>query len=191
MGDQAADAHKAHSKQVAVKTAALIIGALGVMNSMFWWLSHLYFDDHGLASADIMVVRGAFAVLTGVLAIATFLASLAPREIGHGLAVLLGLMALSSAVEAFAHGLPYVMVATLLLAGVLFPALAYLSWCGSRVGWSFLIAMACVFGLSSFFGAPKVRAELGTSLWYALIIPGLYFTTVVSLTMRRMDYRRA
>ena len=188
MVDQAA---KAHSKQVAVKTAALIIGALATMNAMFWWLSRLYFDDHGLASADITIVRNAFATLTFVLAVATFLASLAPRHIGHGLAVLLGLMALSSAVEALAHGLPHVMVATLSIAGVLFPVLAYLSWRGSRAAWAFLIAMACVFGLTSLFGAPKVRAELGTSLWYALIIPGLYFTTVVSLTMRRMDYRRA
>jgi hypothetical protein len=112
-------------------------------------------------------------------------------KIGHGLAVLLGLLSLFSGVESMSHDLPHVMTATLLIAGVLFPALAYLSWRGSRAGWSFLVAMGCVFGLLSFFGAPKIRGQLDTSLWYALIIPCLYFAMVVALAMRRADYRRA
>jgi hypothetical protein len=179
-----------HAKQVARRTAAVIFGALAMMNTLFWFLSTLYFDDHHLDAANIMVVRGAFATLTGVLSIATFIASLAPRVVGHVLATLLGCLALVSSVEAMAHGMPAAMYGTLLIAGILFPVLAWWSWRGSRPAWSFLIAMACVFGITSFFGAPKLRSQLDTSLWYALIVPGLYFTTVASLTMLRGHYRR-
>jgi hypothetical protein len=177
--------------RVAARTASVIIAGLAIFNTAFWFLSALYMKDRGAEAANIMIVRGAFATLTGVLAIATFLTSLAPRHVGHGLAVLLGFMALTSAVEALAHDMPPVLFMTLLIAGLLFPLLAYMSWRGSRVAWSYLIAMAVVFGLVTFFGAPKVRAQLGTSLWYALIVPALYFTTVSALTMVRDTYRRA
>jgi hypothetical protein len=175
-----------------VRTASLIIAGLVLFNTAFWFLSSLYLGDHPTqADANLMMVRGAFGVMTGVLAIAIFLSSLAPRGVGHALCVLLGAMSLVSGVEAIARDMPPVLAMTLLLAGVLFPVLAYASWRGSRVAWSYLISMATVFGLVTFFGAPKVRAQLGTSLWYALIVPGLFFMTVASLTMIRERYRRA
>jgi hypothetical protein len=177
--------------RVAARTASVIIAGLVVVNTAFWFLSSLYLGDHpNQADANLMMVRGAFGVMTGVLAVATLLTSLAPRQVGHLLCVLLGAMSLVSSVEAIARGMPVVLCTTLLVAGVLFPILAYASWRGSRVAWSYLISMATVFGLVTFFGAPKVRAQLGTSLWYALIVPGLFFVTVTSLTMIREKYRR-
>ena len=62
---------------------------------------------------------------------------------------------------------------------------------GSRVAWSFLIALMTVMGIVTLFGAPKVRNLLDIGLWYAIIIPGVLAVGVVALALVRRDYRES
>lgn len=174
------------TRKQAMQIAALIAGALVTFNTGFYLLSDLYFGE---VTADIGAVRGAFAILTAVVAAASFAAALAPRLIGHGIAIVLGLLSIVAGIEAFAHELPGVMCMTLLVVGVLTPVLAWMSLNHSRSAWSFLIAVTAVFAAVDFFGAPKIRGLLGIGLWTALIIPGLQTVTVIALTMLRSEYR--
>jgi hypothetical protein len=177
------------TRKIALRTAVATASTVLVLNVAFWPLSELYYDDPGFAGADVMAARGAFAIMTGVLAIATFFATLAPRLLGHGIALVMGLNMFAGGILAYAHGLPGVLVALNLVVGALSPPLVYLSWRRVRAAWSFLIAICGVFGANTLFGAPRLRTELGVSLWLALAVPGLYTIAVISLAMVRADYR--
>lgn len=170
-----------------MQIAALIAGTLVTFNTGFYFLSALYLADS--SDAVINGIRGAFLVMTALVAVASFIAALAPRALGHGLACLLGVASIVAGCGAIAHDMPPVMGATLLIVGVLMPVLAWRSLLHSRAAWSFLIALTAVFGGVDFFGAPKVRALLGIGLWTALIVPGLQIVTVVALVMLKDEYR--
>jgi hypothetical protein len=172
-----------------MQIAMLIGGAVVVLNVAFFFLSDLYYDRPNPIATPIMRARATFAALTAILAAASFTASLAPRLIGHSLAAVLGAASIVAGIGAFSQGMPMVLGATLLIVGVLMPTLAYFSLHHSRAAWAFLIALVAVFGGVDFFGAPKVRGLLGVGLWTALILPGLQFVAVVSLTMLRGEYR--
>ncbi len=174
-------------------------GAL-IVNGAFFVLSMLYYNAHKIHAAGVGDIvdtaaladaRKSFALLTGIVALAVLVAEKAPREVGHALATLLGLASLAAAFGAFDKGLPLVMPITLLVTGLLMPALAYGSWKKSRVSWAFLIALVAVFGGVDLFGAPKVRGLLGVGLWTAMILPCIQTVTVVALAMLRRDYRAA
>jgi hypothetical protein len=172
----------------AMQIAGVIAGALVAFNVAFYFLSQMYFRDRPVA-VDIMSVRGAFGVLTTILAVSTFASVLAPRHVGHVLALIIAALSLIAAIGSFRHGLPNVMGATLLVLGGLVPVLVILSLQHVRGAWAFLIAIMAVFGTIAFFGAPKVRGLLGIGLWTALIVPGLQFVSVIALTMIRGEYR--
>jgi hypothetical protein len=179
------------TRSQATRTAVVIIGSLFVFNVAFYFLSGLYFDDASIAlsGVDVNSVRLAFGLMTISLSIATFVASLAPREVGHAIACLLGLASLVAGIAAFWRSLPGVLSWALIVVGVVLPPITVLSWRRVRAAWSFVVSICTVFGIVTLFGAPKVRGLLGISLWYSLIIPGLYFIAVASLTMVRADYR--
>jgi hypothetical protein len=191
------------TRKTALRTAVAVGSTLLVLNVVFWPLSALYFeqpdaafwplsvlwsDDVSFGGPAVLAVRGAFAIMTGVVAIATFLAALAPRPVGHAIALLMGLGMFFGGILAYLHGLPAVVVATNVVIGALSPPLAYLSWRRVRAAWSFLIAICGVFAGTTFFGAPRLRTELGVSLWHAMVVPGLYTVAVISLAMLRADY---
>src|SRR5262249_13262206 len=123
--------------------------------------------------------------------IVTFAVSFSPRALGHGLAVLLGLVSILGGITALSHGLPSVIAVVLLTSGVLTPFLAWKSWQRSRAAWAFLIAMVAVCGGVNFFGAPKLRGLLDIGLWNAFDLPALQTVTVVALAMIRDQYRDA
>jgi hypothetical protein len=111
-----------------------------------------------------------------------------PSQIGHVLAVLLGLQSIVDGVLAATHGMPKVLVAAVTLVGVLLPVLAALSYVQrSRAAWSFMISICGVFAIVTVFGAPKV-AHLGMPLVFVALVPLLYITTVVLLSMSASDY---
>lgn len=113
----------------------------------------------------------------------------APRIIGHATAVLFGLAGLFAGFESASHHMPGVMTGVLFAVGVLLPTLAHFSWRGSRVAWAYASALLFVFGIVTFFGAPKVRDVLGISLAVAMVIPVLLFVAVGAMAMCRTAYR--
>jgi hypothetical protein len=181
----------------AVRVAILCgVGAV-FANAAFFVLSYAYYKSHKISAPGVgdfidvaaqTSAREAFLVLSLITAALAFVATRLPREIGHGLATLLGLCALAGSYGAFDKGLPSVMGVTLLVVGLLMPVLAYMSWQKSRVAWAFLIALVGVFGGVTLFGAPKVRAMLGIGLWIAMIFPAIKIVTVVALASLRRDY---
>ena len=112
-------------------------------------------------------------------------------QVGHVLAVVLGLNSIVDGVLAAMHGMPHVLVATISLVGLLLPVLAVMSYVQhSRAAWSFLISICGVFAIITVFGAPKV-AHLGLPLPLVAIVPLLYITTVVLLALSSTDYGAA
>src|SRR5439155_6900587 len=114
------------TRQQAMRTAGVVCGGLIAFNTAFWFLADIYFNDHRLAnnafdSASLARVRGAFLIMTGIVAVMSFVAALAPRWIGHGLASVIGLAALVGGVDAFAHDMPAVMPITLVVIGITTP----------------------------------------------------------------------
>ena len=177
-----------NQREQAMRIAVLISITLVTFNAGFFYLSKLWFEDSKLAY-QLGSVRVAFGVMTAIIAAASFTAALAPRQIGHGLAMVLGLGSIVAGFAALAHGMPGVMGVTLLVVGGLMPVLAWFSLRHSRGAWAFLIALLAVFGAVTLFGAPKVRGILGIGLWSALIVPGLLAVGTIALSMLRDQYR--
>ena len=180
----------------AMQVGGIVITAVAILNVAFYFLSVMYFDDRAarfgaLSEAQISGVRGAFAMFTGSIGIASIISTLAPREIGHGIAGLAGLGSLYAAYGAFSHEMPGVLTAALVVLGVAFPLLVWRSLARSRAAWAALTSLCSVYATVLLFGAPKVRGILGVGLWTALIIPGLLAVATVAMTMIRDDYRDA
>lgn len=110
------------------------------------------------------------------------------RQIGHGLAMLLGVASLAGGIAGLASGLPHVVGLTLLVSGVVLPVLALKSLGGSRPAWSFAVSVLAVLAVVTFFGAPKIRHVLHIDLWVAMIIPALHSAAVAALAKVRADY---
>jgi len=172
-----------------MQMAGVIAGGVFTFNSLFYLASHFYFNDKPLEAADAASVRFAFLQLSLIVAGMAYGAALAPRLIGHGLAVVMGVASLVGGIAALAKGLPPVMGMTMLVIGGVLPWLTWLSLQHRRAAWSFLIAVVSVFGAVCFFGAPKVRHILGIGLWHAMIIPGLQIVCVIALSMLRGEYK--
>jgi hypothetical protein len=169
--------------------AGAIVGVIVTLNIVFWIGTSFYYGDKDAGENAIAYVRVAFGVLSLVVAAAAYLAALAPKVTGFGLAGVLSVSSLVGGVSALAKGMPPVMGITMLVVGLLVPPLIWKSLHRSRAAWSFLIALVAVFGVVTFFGAPKIRNILGTNLWYALLLPGLKAVCVISLAMLRDEYR--
>ena len=143
----------------------------------------------GLVLAD-QIDTGPFMLFTALVALASAVAVIMPKEIGHGLATVTGVAALVGAVAAAMGGMPMVLPVVLFVAGCFMPYLAYRSWHGSRAGWSFLTTMCGVLGVCMLFGAPKVKGLLHIGLWPALVFPGILAATTVALAVQHATYRQ-
>ena len=130
-----------------------------------------------------------FMMFTAAVAFASAIAVFRPREIGHGLATITGIAAVVGAVAAAWSGMPAVLPVVLFVCGGAMPYLAYRSWEGSRVAWSFLTTICGVLGVCMLFGAPKVKNLLHIGLWPALVFPGILAATTVALAIQHATYR--
>jgi hypothetical protein len=176
-----------------LQLAIVIAVTAVVLNTAFWFISDLYYADRPdeLVADAIDRVRIAFAIFSVVVSGASFVAALAPREIGHVIAITQGIASLYSGVWSLVHELPLVAGAMSIAFGVLLPVLAWLSWAHrSRPAWAFLVAMLVVLAIVSFFGSPKVSNLAGAGLWTVMMVPGLLAVAVVALAMIRADYRQ-
>jgi hypothetical protein len=182
-----------------VRMAILCVAAFVLVNLVFYFLSGSYFESHreiiaGIGARSVytpalgLKVRIAFAVFSGIVAVAGFAAALQPRLVGHALPVLLGAVHLVAGIAAFAHSLPGALTATLLVSGVLMPVLAWHSYRRSRAAWAFLVSMCAVFAVVEMFGSPKMRGALDVSLWITMILPGLNAVAAAALIALRGEY---
>ena len=192
MAEPAAKKHNA-TAQVAILVAICVV----VLNAVFYFLSSAYFDGKrgGFGAApigddQIGAARMQFAAFTVIVGAAAIGASVAARAVGHAIAAVIGLGSFVTAIYAFESSLPKVLGVTLFLIGALMPVLAYLSFSRhARSAWAFLVATTTTYACVLFFGAPKVRGQLGIGLWTALILPGLLVVATVALTVIRHQYR--
>jgi hypothetical protein len=193
MAEPAAKKHNA-TAQVAILVAICVV----VLNAVFYFLSSAYFDGKrgGFGAApigddQIGAARMQFAAFTVIVGAAAIGAAFAARAVGHAIAAVIGVGSFVMAIYAlWATQLPKVLGVTLFLIGALMPLLAYLSASlRVRSAWAFLVATTTTYACVLFFGAPKVRGQLGIGLWTALILPGLLVVATVALTLIRGEYR--
>ncbi len=184
--------------KLAVQLTIIILVAALMLNVLFYFLSGFYYDDkrasQGLMStitdATVNGTRISFAIFTGLTAATLCAAMFAPKWVGHGASALIGLASIVGAVFAARAGMPNALTVSLVIIGLLYPALAVLSLIRqSRAAWSFLCALSWVLGVVMLFGAPKIRSQADIGLWTAMIIPGMLAATGIALTMVRRDYR--
>jgi len=187
------------SDRAPIPILAVLFGAGFVLvNAAFFLLSSNYFASHhqfvggssvpAFSPDQATHVRVAFAVMSGAVAAVAFVASLARRWIGHVLAAVLGVVNLVFGCFAFLHSQPGALTATLLVTGLVVPALAHFSFRRSRAAWAFLVALCGVLAVVGLFGAPKISKALDVSLWTTMIFPGLYVVACVTLALLRDDY---
>lgn len=111
------------------------------------------------------------------------------RLVGHGVAVLIGALAVVAGGAAMIKGLPAAMGITLVIVGGLLLGMTPLSWRGSRAPWSLIVAILAVFTAVTLFGAPTIRKEVGIPLGIALILPLVQIIGVIALAMIHERYR--
>jgi hypothetical protein len=174
------------SLKMAWVIAATVLGA----NALFSLMASFYYKGQSAqALMDMGSIRIAFGVLSLSIAAMAYIAAVAPRLVGHGIAVIVGLAALVGGFASLTTTFPGVVAAALLVTGVVLPTLTWRSIHHSRSAWAFLVAILAVLATVTFFGAPKVRNVLGIGLWYALIIPAVGLIGVIALSMVRGEYR--
>lgn len=187
---KATDVDLQQAKQISIIIAVAAIG----LNVAFYFLSQMYYDDraatYGMASPEtIKATRVAFAVMTATVGITAIIAQFAPSLVAHGLAALVGLVALVGAVMTGARDFHVVLPAALGILGAVMLTLIYFSFSlKSRAAWSFLTATCCVGGLVTLFGATKIRNATDMNLFYALLLPGILVVASVMLINRSNDY---
>jgi hypothetical protein len=106
----------------------------------------------------------------------------------HALAVVVGLTSFGAGILALSKSLPAVMGVTMIVIGILMPALAHLSWRFSRAAWSMMISTLTVFAAVTFFGSPKIAAILHVGMAVALVIPIIQVVAVIALADLRGEY---
>lgn len=180
------------------RLAILFVVGFLVANGAFYVLSGSYFDSHheivGGASVPVYSpaqaahLRIVFALVSGAIAATGLVAGLQRRVVGHLLAGVLGVGLLAGGIAALVHGLSGALIATLLVGGLVTPALAWFSYQRSRAAWAFLVAICGVLAVVGLFGAPKIRGVFDVSLWTTMLVPGLFAVACASLTLLRDDY---
>jgi hypothetical protein len=91
------------------------------------------------------------------------------RLLGHCGTVLLGVLLLITAALNFASNLPTVLAIGQTVFGSSAIVLAYVSWRGSRIGWSFALALDGFFAVGYLFGAPKLAHTMNIPLYVAIL----------------------
>jgi hypothetical protein len=179
---------------------SVIAGSVVFLNLAFIALSTLYFGSHttfvvnvgeipAYTDDQILHIRIAFATFTLVVGGAAVAATAWRREVGHLLAMVMGVGSFAAGAVAASRGMAGSLYYALFVVGLLMPYLAYRSWNGSRAAWSFLIAICSVYAVVLFFGAPTVHRVLDIGLWTTLILPGINLVSFVSLIQIRRNYQ--
>lgn len=194
-----AEANESKDSGSAGRLAIICVVAFAIVNLAFYLMSTSYFRGQTemvpgvgsvprYAAAQMLAVRGAFALTTGVLALASFAVGRAPRVFGHAIAALLGAIHVVAGIAALAGGVTVAFGVAVLAAGGITLVLVRASLNHSRAAWAFLVAITAVFAVAEVFGAPKIRGALGVGLWTTMLLPGLNFVAAVALAQIRNQY---
>ena len=139
--------------KLAVQLTIIILVATLMLNVLFYFLSGFYYDDkratEGLMStitdATVSRTRLSFGIFSGLTAATLCGAMFAPKWVGHGVSALFGIASIIGAVFAASAGISNALTVSLVLIGLLYPALAVLSLLRqSRAAWSFLCSVCWV-----------------------------------------------
>jgi len=181
-----------------VFASAVAVICVIALNALFYFLSDSYFGSHLTLVGGSSVrtfspdqeshIRMLFAVTSVVTAALALVATLSPRAVGHLAPVALSLLHLAGAMFAYSRGAPGVLGAVLLISGGLMPVLSWHSMRGSRPAWAFLVALCGTFAVVELFGAPKIAAATGLSLWTAMLMPSINAVIVSALVALRGEY---
>lgn len=124
--------------------------------------------------------------LCSVAVIGAYLAAAArPREVGHALAALFALGSLAAGAGNLVGGghMPGLLALVLALIGPLLGWFTFRSFTArSRLSWAFAASLLGVIALCTLFGAPKIRNLMGSTIWTALLLPGLSSAATVALS---------
>src|SRR5882757_867027 len=140
------------ASESAKRLAILAIVAFVAANLLFYVLSSGYFESHrqiipgeaatsAFSPAQITTIRLSFALFTGVVSIASVLAGVWARVVGHVIPALLGVLYIIAGFAAALHGeVTLALPITLFVTGGLMPVLAHFSFRDrSRGAWAFLL----------------------------------------------------
>jgi hypothetical protein len=176
------------SKDVALSRSAVFAIALAFaisLNVVFHFAAESYASDHRDFAGKLTTAQLSFALLAVVFSFS--IAAEFPRWVGHGCALLVGLLCAAGLVSGLGKVPPLLSVTLAVLAAALF-GLGHWSWRNQRKAWSFLTATCAVAAVSSFFGAARIAALIGTNLWIALLSCALCVAATVGLVRIGDDY---
>lgn len=189
---------QAEAMRTAIQLMIIILVSAVLLNVLFFFLSGAYYDDRrasqGLMStitdATVRSTRVSFGIFSGLVTVSLVGAVFAPKWVGHIISGALGLASLVGAVASIRAGMPLALSVSLIVIGLIYPALVVLSLAfQSRAAWAFLSALCWVLGVVMLFGAPKIRNQIDIGLWTAMIIPGMLTVGGIALAMVRREYR--
>lgn len=147
----------------------------------------LVFTEPGYRSAALPSFVAMIVIVAGSL-----IAAMAwPRATAHLLGGLFGLVSsLTGLFTITSGGIPVTLSIVLIAMGAGSLVMAQRSYqYRSRPSWAFLAAILGVMGVCTLFGAPKIRNLIGTTMWIALMIPGLLTVACVAFGLIAKDYR--
>ncbi|MEZ4363518.1 MAG: hypothetical protein R3B48_25305 [Kofleriaceae bacterium] len=162
--------------------ATAIAGAIVV--AMLFALFYLASTPAYRAEATVPFLLAAVLITAAVIAATQW-----PRYVGHGLALAYGICAPIGAYLLRSQSDLVLVPLFLAACGVLALVLTPLSYHRKRAAWAFLLSLLVVMAVCTLFGAPKIRANFGVSMWIALMIPGLLGAASVGLGMLSGDYQ--
>jgi hypothetical protein len=132
----------------------------------------------------------AFLTMTLFVTAMMIAATVAPRIVGHALSAIFGVFAFVGGALTMRGSLPFLLALVLMVTGVIVLTTTFRSYqARSRVAWAFLSSTLGVMAVCTLFGAPKVRNILESTMWHALMLPGLLTVACVALAMVSDEYR--
>ncbi|CAN5704364.1 hypothetical protein BH11MYX2_BH11MYX2_21520 [soil metagenome] len=177
----------------AKQTAVILAICAAVLNIAFFFLSSRYYADKvtsygpaGYGDADLTHTRLTFLLFTAVTAAVGTAGAFRSWHTGFTISMLAGFASFAAGVGAIYGHLHPILAATLFVLGAIFLTLGWFAaYRRSRAAWSFLVGLDWMSVATTLFGATKVRNALGTNLWTALIVPGLFAVAALSLVAVR------
>ena len=113
-----------------------------------------------------------------------------PKMVAHVTTAMVGVMFFLGGIGNLMSALPMVLGIWGVVVGAATVVLAWASWKGSRIGWSFAITIDGLSALGNLLGVTKIRDALGVNIAIALIPFFLSAIACILLASFHADYDR-